>query len=205
MNEKNKQEQKPENNQQQQPQKNFEDIVRELRDENAARRVENNDLKTLLTSIKDLLQKGQAPDPQPDLKTEKGKQMSDEMKQALEGYSQRIEAAEKAAGELAALKEQLEAEKKAREASEFTALKVRTAAKYKLPDALADRLQGSTPEELEEDAKRLATLVSPGQKILGNAGAGEPPSVAKQLFDMARGGPTNPFDPKAYPGRLNEE
>lgn len=197
MTEENKQEQKPENNQQQpQPQKNFEDIVRELRDENAARRVENNDLKTLLTGIKDLLQKGQVPDQQPDLKTEKGKQMSDEMNQALEGYKARLEAAEKVAGDFNTLKEQLEAERKAREASELQTLKIRTAAKYRLPDALADRLQGSTPEEIEEDAKRLAPLVGSGQSILGNTGEPNRTSKARQLIDLAvKGRSENPFDP----------
>lgn len=176
--------------------KNVQDVLRELRDENAARRVENNDLKTLLAGIKDLLEKGQAPTQQPELKTEKGKQMSDEMNQALEGYKARLEAAEKTSGEFAQLKEQLEAERKAREASELNTLKIKTAAKYRLPDALAERLQGSTPEEIEEDAKRLAPLVGSGQSILGNTGEPNRTSKARQLIDLAvKGRSENPFDP----------
>lgn len=182
--------------------KNVGDVLRELRDENAARRVENNDLKTLLAGIKELLEKGQAPQ-MPEPKTEKGKQVSEELNQALEGYKARLEAAEKVAGDFNTLKEQLEAERKAREASELQTLKIRTAAKYRLPDALADRLQGSTPEEIEEDAKRLAPLVGSGQKnLLGNAGDAMPPSASKQLVERAKGGATNPFDPSLYRGKL---
>lgn len=175
--------------------KNVQDVLRELRDENAARRVENNDLKTLLAGIKELLEKGQAPQ-MPEPKTEKGKQVSEELNQALEGYKARLEAAEKVAGDFNTLKEQLEAERKAREASELQTLKIKTAAKYRLPDALADRLQGSTPEEIEEDAKRLAPLVGSGQSILGNTGEPNRTSKARQLIDLAvKGRSENPFDP----------
>ncbi|MFF8845506.1 hypothetical protein ACF08N_22730 [Streptomyces sp. NPDC015127] len=37
------------------------------------------------------------------------------------------------------------------------------AAKYELPEVLAKRLTGSTPEELEADAKELQKLVAPSQ------------------------------------------
>ncbi len=47
----------------------------------------------------------------------------------------------------------------------FNAKRNAVAAKYGLPDALADRLKGETPEELEEDAKALAALVvKPAEK-----------------------------------------
>lgn len=41
----------------------------------------------------------------------------------------------------------------------FAAKRQTVAMKYKLPEALADRLKGETQEELEEDAKALAALI----------------------------------------------
>lgn len=40
-------------------------------------------------------------------------------------------------------------------------LTTKVATKYDLPDDLAERLRGNTPEELEADAKRLASLLGP--------------------------------------------
>ena len=47
------------------------------------------------------------------------------------------------------------------ETLERTILLRDVAAKYELPEALAKRLTGSTPEELEADAKELQKLVAP--------------------------------------------
>lgn len=48
-----------------------------------------------------------------------------------------------------------------REASERSLLIENVALKFKLPEALAKRLQGTTREEMEADAKTLATLIPP--------------------------------------------
>jgi hypothetical protein len=81
-----------------------------------------------------------------------------------------------------------EAEQKKREDAEherdsekMSALRTRVAAKHKLPDALANRLSGTTEEELEADAKELAKLVTGKQVVdteagAGNKGAGKGPS-----------------------------
>jgi hypothetical protein len=81
-----------------------------------------------------------------------------------------------------------EAEQKKREDAErerdsekMSALRTRVAAKHKLPDALADRLAGTTEEELEADAKELAKLVTAKAPVdteagAGNKGAGKGPS-----------------------------
>jgi predicted RNase H-like HicB family nuclease len=47
------------------------------------------------------------------------------------------------------------------EALERTILLNNVAAKYELPDVLAKRLTGATPEELEADAKELQKLIAP--------------------------------------------
>jgi len=49
--------------------------------------------------------------------------------------------------------------------SELRNLKAEIAKKAGLSDALADRLQGSTEEELRADAMRLAESIGPGPKV----------------------------------------
>jgi hypothetical protein len=49
------------------------------------------------------------------------------------------------------------------EALERTILLNNVVAKYELPEALAKRLNGATPEELEADAKELQKLIAPSQ------------------------------------------
>ena len=63
-------------------------------------------------------------------------------------------------------------------------------AKFKLPDALAKRLQGNTREELEADAKELAKLVRPEPEPdlgggLNPRGGGQSANV-KAAIDRAR-------------------
>lgn len=66
--------------------------------------------------------------------------------------------------------------------SELKAQKVEIAKKAGLSEALADRLQGATPEEMEADAKRLAEAMGPGPKV----GEGtNPPTGAKKPFTRA--------------------
>lgn len=48
--------------------------------------------------------------------------------------------------------------------TELNAAKATAALKYNLPDTLVARLQGSTPEELEADAKALSELVQTAPK-----------------------------------------
>lgn len=70
--------------------------------------------------------------------------------------AKRKEAEMSEAEKLKARADQLEAELKSERSAR---LKLKVAAKYQLPDALAARLQGDTEEELEADAKGLAELL----------------------------------------------
>lgn len=65
------------------------------------------------------------------------------------------------------------------------------AVRHNLPEALAARLQGSTPEELEADAKALAALVTP------QAPAAPPAPAPSNLSEGPAGGRT--------PGHINAE
>ncbi|HOO54751.1 MAG TPA: DUF4355 domain-containing protein [Methanothrix sp.] len=61
--------------------------------------------------------------------------------------------------------------------SELKAQKIEIATKAGLSEALADRLRGTTPDELEADAKRLAEAMGPGPSV----GSGtNPPTGAKK-------------------------
>ncbi len=66
--------------------------------------------------------------------------------------------------------------------SELRNLKAEIAKKAGLSDALADRLQGSTEEELLADAKRLAEAMGPGPAV-GNGT--NPPAGAKRPLTRA--------------------
>lgn len=57
------------------------------------------------------------------------------------------------------------------------------AAKYGIPD-LAERLQGSTPEELDEDAKALAERMSAAARTSPDLGAGARPSGSAGSSEM---------------------
>ncbi len=75
---------------------------------------------------------------------------------------------------------ELEAERNRARAAELANMRRDTAAKFGLPDGLAKRLQGETPEELERDAQDLlADLPKPAAPNInagnapGNTGAGK--------------------------------
>lgn len=66
--------------------------------------------------------------------------------------------------------------------SELKAQRAEIAKKAGLSEALADRLQGTTPEELAADAKRLAEEMGPGPSV----GSGtNPPTGAKRPLTRA--------------------
>lgn len=66
--------------------------------------------------------------------------------------------------------------------SETRAKKIEIATRAGLSEALADRLQGTTPEELAADAKRLAEAMGPGPAV-GSGTA--PPTGAKRPLTRA--------------------
>jgi hypothetical protein len=66
--------------------------------------------------------------------------------------------------------------------SEMKAQKAEIAKKAGLSEALADRIQGGSPEEMEADAKRLAESLGPGPSV----GTGtNPPTGAKRPLTRA--------------------
>jgi septal ring factor EnvC (AmiA/AmiB activator) len=66
--------------------------------------------------------------------------------------------------------------------SEMKAQKAEVARKAGLSEALADRIQGATPEEMEADALRLAEAMGPGPAV----GTGtNPPTGAKRPLTRA--------------------
>lgn len=87
------------------------------------------------------------------------KSISDEVKADLKRAAD--EAAKKEQGDFKALYEKAEDERKDLDAKlkarELADRRVAIAAKHHLPSWLADRLNGETDEELDEDAKKLAT------------------------------------------------
>lgn len=120
------------------------------------------------------------------------------------------ELAEKTQGQIATL----EAEKKARELAD---LRREVAAKAGLTPELAGRLQGSTREELETDAKALAQLLPPDARPAIAAEVGLPKELAgrirqgtreemltdaKELLKYVR--PSGPGSP-AGPGRTGQQ
>jgi len=73
-----------------------------------------------------------------------------------------------------------------------TALRAKVAAAHQLPADLADRLRGSTEEELTADAKELAKLIPPPAAGADSnpARAGSAPSLLEQTnayYDRTRG------------------
>lgn len=86
-------------------------------------------------------------------------------------------------GQNEAILAEFEAEKQRREAAEAQAVKAAKTAmaiKFGLPEAIAERLKGNTPEEIEADAQALAELLPkpqqapppPGQASPGNPAGG---------------------------------
>ena len=84
-----------------------------------------------------------------------------------------------------------EAEAKAREL-ELNALRRAAAEKVGLPGALADRLRGETPEEMEADAKSvLAALPKPQAPDINNGAGGakgnaQTPELRREFEAMVR-------------------
>ena len=67
------------------------------------------------------------------------------------------------------------------------ALRYRVAAEFKLPPDLADRIKGSTEEEIHADAKALAAYIPTGRTDANNgAGAKPPPSTPPNPNDLLR-------------------
>lgn len=81
--------------------------------------------------------------------------------------------AEKLAEQIQSLQSRVEDEKKAREAAELESLKAKVAASKGLKDTLANRLTGSTKEELEEDADSILEAIG-GKEEPAKPGFGRP-------------------------------
>ena len=97
---------------------------------------------------------------------------------------------EKREHELKTLREQIEEERKQREAAERNLLIKSVAAEFSLPDELANRLVGDDRDALVEDAKQLQKLIKPSgprkPAPVPEAGSGSTPKVSKgELFANA--------------------
>lgn len=80
------------------------------------------------------------------------------------------------------LKSELAERDRTMKASELKLAKAEIAKKAGLSEALADRIQGATPEEMEADALRLAEAMGPGPAV----GTGtNPPTGAKRPLTRA--------------------
>lgn len=77
-------------------------------------------------------------------------------------------------------------------------LRVKVAARYQLPDSLADRLKGETEEELDADAKALAELLPKQQKKAdlkaNDVAGGQQKETDQQRRARLYGFGNNPFD-----------
>ena len=97
---------------------------------------------------------------------------------------------EKREHELKTLREQIEEERRQREAAERDLLIKSVAAEFSLPDELANRLVGDDRDALVEDAKQLQKLIKPSgprkPAPVPEAGSGSTPKVSKgELFANA--------------------
>lgn len=97
---------------------------------------------------------------------------------------------EKREHELKTLREQIEEERKQREAAERNLLIKSVAAEFNLPDELANRLVGDDRDALVEDAKQLQKLIKPSgprkPAPVPEAGSGSTPKISKgELFANA--------------------
>lgn len=148
----------------------------------------------------------QTPPPTPAAKGDEESHLrSEEAKRYRRELRQTQAAMEETTKTLKTLADELKAEKEARLAAEAAATKAKAdadrtqmiteiATQYKLSAALAKRLQGSTKEELEADAKALAAEVGTpngngqgkqgGLTPAGLIGEQAPPSRANKLINM---------------------
>lgn len=136
--------------------------------------------------------------PPPDATSDDDAELGGSGEKALDAFKQRARAAEKEAKALAAKVKEFEdrdkseqekleerastAEQRAAQA-ERQLLRYEVAAAKKLPVELADRLQGETKKELEEDADRLLTLVKPNGKPSGDVDAGKGEGGSANTFN----------------------
>lgn len=98
-------------------------------------------------------------------------------------------------GELDQLKADLQAANERAEAADLAARRLQIATKAGLDPAMADRLKGSTDEELTADATALAKLMPGRNARKGNGTGGGQPSLAEQLQSRIKGKSENVFDP----------
>lgn len=109
--------------------------IQNLRQENARRRTEFNQLSEQMQSILQRLPAQETTEPEPE--------------NPVDALNQRIES----------LAQTVEQERQLREQAQRNALLTRIASDFNLPAELVGRLQGSTEEELRADAKSLSGLV----------------------------------------------
>lgn len=109
----------------------------------------------------------------------------------LEAERKRVTELEALAGKVTKLEEQLRKADEDRKAADLRALRVSVAAEAKLPPELAERLRGTTAEELKADAEALAKLIpaGSGQRVSPANAAGESTGTrAKQLIERIKNG-----------------
>lgn len=96
------------------------------------------------------------------------------------------------------MKAELEAEKTARRNAELQSLKLQVAASMGLPPELAARLNGSTLEELTNDATQLASVLPKGSVVVPRVGQGAEaplPSRAREIHSRITGTSSDVFNP----------
>lgn len=119
------------------------DTIRELREENRSRRLENSSV------------------------TEQLEQLSQTMNQLLPQEEEPVEhdnPVDALTARLDTLQQSLEQERNQRIEAEQQALRQQIANELNLPPALASRIQGDTAEAMREDATALAGLIVPPQQ-----------------------------------------
>ena len=105
--------------------------------------------------------------------------------------------------EVQKLQAELEKSKAELKATQLIEMRRAAAAKVELPVAFADRLRGETPEELEEDAKKLLEALPKAPKIpaLGATNPGTGASQGEtyeQQWARIHGQSVNPWDPNVH-------
>jgi hypothetical protein len=105
------------------------------------------------------------------------------------------------AKQITALTERLNKAEQDQKKAEMDTVRAKIAARYGIPEKLAARLQGETPEAIEADAKEIAKdLPRPaGQRgSLGNGADGQPRSLKDEIIARMSGQGINPFDPSLH-------
>lgn len=129
---------------------------------------------------------------------EKYEKLLAEQTKALESVTVELDGKAKAAAEgetaletmqkqIAALTDDVVAQKQAAEQAQLKALRTQVAAQHKLPPAMYDRIKGATLEEMAADAAQLAEFVKPESPGgLPRSNHGTPQGItAAQLNDPA--------------------